>query len=329
MPIDPWNLAACCTMLSLAAGEASSPTAPDPTPWSLSARWENDKFDGTDRYYTNGASLTLIHAGAGWLAPLADLLPWDPGRRWVGYELGQIMVTPGDTRLPVPDPEDRPYAGILYAGITLHLVRGDSYDGLTLTTGVVGPLSLAEQMQTQVHRSISTDLPQGWDYQLRHEPILNLGYAHRRRYRLAGRPLGWGLEAIPSVSCAFGNVLTQVKLGGQARLGFNLPDDFGITLVRSMSHLPPVFSGTSSGPGVFLYGGLHGSLVLRNITLDGNTWQDSPRVSRTPFVPSAECGLAFSAQRVIASFSFVFIGSEFHDQRNSSAFGVLALTWGF
>ncbi|MCI0537478.1 MAG: lipid A deacylase LpxR family protein [Verrucomicrobiales bacterium] len=193
-----------------------------PREWSLSARWENDTFGGSDRFYTDGVSLSLAHTGRSWLDPVADWLRWGKGRRTVGYDFGQIMVTPSDTSLPVPDPNDRPYAGILYVRLSLHVERDNYYNGLKFITGVVGPWSLAEETQKQVHRWVGADLPQGWDYQLHNEPILNLVYEHRRKYRLLGTPRGLAVEALPVGNVMLGNVLAQGQLGGQFRFGYNI-----------------------------------------------------------------------------------------------------------
>ena len=86
------------------------------------------------------------------------------------------MITPSDTKRAIPDPTDRPYAGILSVGLTLHVEQSNSYHGLRLVTGVVGPAALAGDTQQEVHRHIGSDLPQGWDYQLDNEPILNPAY---------------------------------------------------------------------------------------------------------------------------------------------------------
>ncbi len=40
--------------------------------WSISVRWENDTFGGTDHFYTDGASLSVIHTGGGWLDSVAE-----------------------------------------------------------------------------------------------------------------------------------------------------------------------------------------------------------------------------------------------------------------
>ena len=118
-----------------------------PRDWAVSVRWENDTFGGTDRFYTDGVSVSVIHRGAGWLEGFADWLPWGDGQRSVGYDVGQIIVTSGDKLMAFPDPLDRPYAGALLAGLTLHVERGRCYHGLKLIAGVVGPWSFAEETQ--------------------------------------------------------------------------------------------------------------------------------------------------------------------------------------
>lgn len=315
----------------VAAGPESAP-GETPRQWSLSLRWENDTFGGSDRFYTDGASLSLAHTGRSWLDPVADWLPWGEGRRTVGYDFGQIMVTPSDTTLAVPDPNDRPYAGILYVGLSLHVERDNHYNGIKFITGVVGPWSLAEETQKQVHRWVDADSPQGWDFQLHNEPILNLVYEHRRKYRLLGAPHGLAVEALPVGNVMLGNVLTQGQLGGQLRFGYNLPDDFGTTLMRGMVHLPPPRPPADAAAphwSVYFFGGGNANFVLRNITLDGNTWKDSRSVDKEWFVPAAEVGMAVSIRRVTAAFAYVFWGREFERQKDYSEFGAFTISYRF
>jgi len=320
------------------AADATNAIAPaatagaEPWPWSVSARWENDTFGGTDRFYTDGVSLSLAYTGRNWLDPLADWLPWGQGRRTVGYELGQIMVTPADTTRAIPDPNDRPYAGLLYTALSLHVERDNTYHGLKFITGVVGPWSLAEETQKQVHRWIGDTLPQGWSHQLHNEPIFNLVYEQRRKYRLLGAAHGPAVEALPVGNVMLGNVLTQAQLGGQFRFGYNIPDDFGTTLMRGMVYLPPPRpSADAQAPkwGVYFFGGGNINLVARNITLDGNTWQDSPSVDKDWFVPAAEVGMAVSVQQFTAAFTYVFWGREFKGQKDYSEFGAFTVTYQF
>lgn len=298
--------------------------------WAVTVRWENDTFGGTDRFYTDGASLSVMHTGAGWLGFLADWLPWGSGRRCVGYDFGQVMITSGDKLMPVPDPKDRPYAGILFAGISLHVDEGNHYNGLKFITGVVGPLSFAEETQKEVHRWVGSDQPQGWDYQLHNESIFNLVYEHRRKYVLLGAQGGWCAEALPSGAVMLGNVLTQGQIGGQLRVGYRVPDDFGATLMRGMGHLPPARRATdpSENPrwGAYGYGGVHGNLVLHNITLDGNTWEDSRSVEKELLLPVAEVGLMLATGCWTTGFSYVFLGQEFEGQKDNAQFGAFTIS---
>jgi hypothetical protein len=301
--------------------------------WSVSLRWENDAFSGADRFYTDGASIAVAHTGPSWLDPVADRLPWGDGRRTVGYDAGQIMVTPSDTTLAVPNPADRPYAGILWFGLSLHVEKPHAYNGLKLLTGVVGPASLAEETQRLVHDILGNDYPRGWDHQLPNEPVFNLVYEHRQKYRLLGETDGMAVEVLPMGNLMLGNVLTQAQLGGQVRFGWRIPDDFGTTLMRGMVHLPPPAHDKNRPPwkdwGVYAYGGGNLNFVARNITLDGSTWRDSPHVDKEWFVPAAEVGLAVSSGRFLAGFSYVFWGREFKNQKDYTKFGAVTFTWLF
>lgn len=311
----------------------ASPLAGAKRQWSASVRWENDAFGGTDRFYSDGVALGITHTGPSWMDPLADWLPWGEGRRTVGYDVTQAILTPADTTRRVPDPNDRPYAGILAVGISLHVERSNSYHGLKFFTGVVGSWSLAEETQREVHSRMGNGQSQGWSYQLENEPILNLAYEYRHKFRIAGRREGWSSEALPSAAGMLGNVFTQGQIGGLARFGYNIPDDFGMTLARGMGQMPPPrrveSAKASSDWGFSIFGGGVATLVLRNITLDGNTFEDSPSVDKKHFVPAASVGMNVGNRRFLASFAYVFRGKEFKGQEDSSKFGAVTFSYFF
>lgn len=327
------SLALCCTVLvpfSIVFAETTSNELRErPRLWSVSVRWENDTFGGTDRFYTDGVSLSVAHTGRSWLDPLAAKLPtWlSGGRRTVSYELGQIMCTPSDIKVAVPDPNDRPYAGLLYAAVSFHFEQGNAYNGLKLITGVVGPWSLAEETQREVHRIVNAPIPQGWSYQLHNEPIMNLVLEHRRKFRLLGQADSFSAEFIPCVDLMLGNVLTQGEIGAQFRFGWNVPADFGATSMRGMVHLPPPHRMPAFG--LYVYGGAYAMGVARNITLDGNTWRSSASVDKEYFVPAAELGVGMGTRHFQAAFAYVFWGREFKGQPDHTEFGAFTLTYVF
>jgi len=311
----------------------SSPLNTDSRQWSASIHWENDTFGNTDRYYTNGISFALTHSGAGWMENIADCLPWGHGYSTIGYEITQAMITPYDKELTIPDPKDRPYAGIFLVGITLHVEQANSYHGIKLVTGVMGPSSLAKETQKEVHRHVNSAQPEGWDYQLGDEPVLNLVYEYRYKFRLKDKRHGWAIEALPIAGGCLGNLLTQGQVGGYLRVGYNIPDDFGSTLMRGIGHLPPPkYNGNSKSNSNWhfsFYSGCSVNMVLRDITLDGNTFKDSSRVDKNLFLPVVGFGIAIGNQYFINSFTYTFLGKEFKGQQEYSRFGAITFMYLF
>lgn len=197
----------------------------------------------SDCYYSNGVSLSFARCvdEDNILWPQMLRLPGldRPGLLGAGFDIGQVMVTPADTARPVPDPRDRPYAGLLFVGVSWQRLATDDYAALKLITGVVGPASPAEQTQKTVHRTFGVALPQGWDHQLRTEPILNAVYERRRRVGSWGDHDGWGGDTLLVGGAMLGNVLTQGYAQLQVRAGWRTPPDFGTSLIRGIGALPP------------------------------------------------------------------------------------------
>src|SRR5574340_1687935 len=117
-------IVACLQAASARA--VGSVAAPQPAEkrYTVSLRWENDVIARTDSNYSNGTSLTLSREGSG---PLGGIWKWfgvRTGRHVSGYEAGLLIVTPGDVRRTVPDPNDRPYAGLLYGALSTEVASG-------------------------------------------------------------------------------------------------------------------------------------------------------------------------------------------------------------
>jgi hypothetical protein len=171
---------------------------------------------------------------------------------------------------------------------------------------------------------------------LHNEPIINLAYEHRRKYRVLGRADGWAVEAIPVVGLMAGNLLIQGNVAGHVRLGYKIPDDFGTTLLRGMSELPPprwnpAGASTSmlSTLGFYVFGGVAGNFVLRDLTLDGNTFKDSPSVDKEWFVPTARFGVGVGNRRFLATFTYVYAGKTFKGHPSTAEYGALTFSYFF
>ena len=291
---------------------------------------ENDLVVDTDRHYTQGIKLGFFLRDNA-LPPLAkgfyeNFPEWGFNSKVgkFGYQIGQSMYTPANLQTTALLPEDRPYAGWLYTGFILHR-RGETgeakwptLESFELQLGVVGPWSLAEEAQTWVHQVRGFELPQGWDNQLHNEPGVELRYQRSVRFGATQlHPLD--IEFTPHAGFSLGNVEVTARIGGQVRLGFNLPDDCGIQNIDSLI--------TSAGGwsdrqwGVYVFAGADGRAVLYNTFLDGNLFHNSHSVDKEPLVGDFKAGFVFVLNRVELGYTYVFRTPEFTEQTTSDQFG--------
>jgi lipid A 3-O-deacylase len=323
---------ACCLLITPAFADDTDNSAQHQGHGAFTIQFENDIFFDTDQHYTNGVGLSYTTAPQD--APdiahdIADGLPWlfDGHNAEVraNYELAQDIFTPRRTGLVVPDPNDRPYAGYLYGGFTV-LSRTDTHlDQLELQAGVIGPASLAEDAQNWVHTIIGDRKAMGWHYQLRDEPGLELTYQRAIKIIPPASLLGLFFDIEPHYGAAVGNVYDYVNVGAMARVGINLPDDFGPprlepSLPGSNFYEPNDFS-------AYVFGGVDGRAVGRNIFLDGNSFEDSASVVKKPFVGDLEIGAAVAFNFARLSFTHVFRTKEFKTQQSADQFGSVNLTF--
>jgi len=300
---------------------------------ALSFVYENDAFNRSDVHYTNGVRVSWIPASSqtpNWAMKFARAIPWfpDDGEVLHGYSIGQSMFTSNDISQKNPPEDARPYAGWLYSSIGLGVETGLQLDQLVLTLGVVGPASMAEQTQELIHELLGAQQPKGWDHQLRNE--LGLMVSWQRSWRaLATRPIaGRQLDLTPHIGMTLGNVLTFANGGLTFRYGANLPLDYGPPRIQ------PGLAGTSSfvpaaGIGWYLFAGVEGRAVVRNIFLDGNSFRDSRSVDKKPLVGDLQFGGVLVWNRIRLSYTHVLRSREFKTQERRDNFGSVNLSLQF
>ncbi len=306
--------------------------------------FENDYFGGEDQHYTNGFKLSWVSGDLsdwgqeGWRQRVLESLPFvntPETQKNIGLAFGQNIYTPQDTSLAVPDPADRPYAGWSYLELSFISKTETVMDRVAIQAGIVGPKSFAEDTQRIVHEWLNESVPQGWDSQLKNEPGINL--IAERKWRLYGRTLGdtLGFDFIPHAGVSLGNVQTYANAGGLVRLGFNLPSDFGVDLIRGGGAVnAPV---DDEDPRVslkrnwsfFVFGGVDGRAVARDIFLDGNTFRDSPSVDKKNFVGDAYYGIGVILGTWQLTYTEAVRTIEFRGQDEKSFFGSVTLSKAF
>src|SRR5258706_2113153 len=288
----------------------SLPALADEAPARLAALTiENDFFAGYDHHYTNGMQAAFV------VSP-----------RTV-FAVGQRIYTPTNTDIADPDPRDRPYAGWLYAMVDRRLDTRGTIDHLTFSLGVVGPASLGRQVQNGVHRIIGDAESVGWSHQLHNEPTMMVGYERAWPAVLSGTLERQSFDVAPRVGGALGNVLTYANVGAVVRYGRNLPGDIPVTHIS----LGPPRDGYRGTPefGWYVWAGLDGRAVARNMFLDGNTFRDSPSVSRKPFGYDSQVGFALAWPSARVGFTFVQRSHEFDGQVGNDRFGQLAISFAY
>lgn len=320
--------------LALAGPAVATEPAANPHPkdrdGTLTFALENDIFAGQDDGYTNGVRMSYVSPEANipeWIDAMGDFMPFFPenGRsRWT-LDVGQSMFAPKDLTVAALQPNDRPYAGWLYGTVGLIADSGTTLDNLQLTVGMVGPASGAAETQRLVHKIVNADIPQGWGNQLQNEPGIVLSYEHKWRNVLEFTPFGLGVDFTPAVGGSLGNVYTHAAASAVVRLGYDLPSDYGPPMIRPNLPGSDFFIPTRT-LGWYVFGGVEGRVVGRNIFLDGNTFRDSHSVDKEILVGGVQAGAAITYGNTRLAYTHVFRTREFEQQVDNDQFGALTLS---
>jgi hypothetical protein len=231
----------------------------------------------------------------------------EPSDYYINFALVNQIFTPEDITKKELIVDDRPYAGWSFIETGFHKSTKDSLQSIYLQLGFVGPLSQAEEIQKYIHELTGSDLPQGWENQLKNEFGVNLRYVYNWRYSYDFDTFESAI--VPYVEGDFGNISIQGTGGITARVGWNIPKDFGMSTIA-----------TGSEAGISTYNNrqnrfakrwsfalnfnISGSAIARDIFLDGNTFVASHSVDKRYFVGSG--GLGFTARYKHFSLDYYF-----------------------
>jgi lipid A 3-O-deacylase len=319
--------------------------------WTLNLYVENDLFSETDQDYTSGIR-------ASWVSPdLQDYLddPSLPGwirkinrrltffhktrkglKRNVTFSIGQTIYTPEDWTRTDPIPDDRPYAGWLFASMGYQTRNDDQLDTLETRFGVVGPAAHGKEGQDFIHDLRGFEKFEGWHNQLRNEPGVVFLWEHKRKYKHLYNPNSrFGFDLIGHSGISLGNVRTYLNAGAELRLGWAIPDDFGTSALRpggdnstpDVIWDPRVTADRSWGAHVFV--SFDTRVVGRDIFLDGNTFKESASVDKETVVGDAAVGFSFIYRGAKFSYAHIFRTREFSEQDDSHSYGSLAFSYTF
>ncbi len=311
---------------------------------------ENDLWgSGKDSHFTHGTRFSYVSRNISsqcekespglWEAfrgGVQDLVPGilelDTSR--FSLILGQSIFTPEDITRRDLIFNDRPYAGWLYLGAGFITERPggwvDAFDNFEFDIGVVGPASLAEYIQEGWHDVIGTTDPEGWNNQLENEPGVLLTYERKwRLFRPDPESRGLGFDFMPHAGLALGNVMTYAAAGATLRVGVHLEADYGPPRIRPGVQGSDFFNEPKGAFGWYLFAGVEGRAVGRNIFLDGNTFEDGPSVDKKTLVGDLQVGLVVTLKRWRFAFTNIFRTDEFKGQTEADEFGSVSASYRF
>ena len=265
---------------------------------------DNDSYllQGSDNYYTDGLFLYYRHAlkvNGNDSAFLQNKI--------LGFEFGQKIFNPQSGVITDAKYVDRPFAGYLYIGSTLNfLYKNESNIKISAQLGVVGPSSGAEGVQNFVHNTFGFYHIQGWQYQIKNDPELNLSAEYNK---LLARTTGFDVSL--SAYTDLGTGFTGAGVGPMFRLGtFN-------QLFNSASTQSTAIAANRVAPlhqhEFFFYYKPQLNYVAYDATIQGGMFEthNNPgtlEVVQTsqPFVLSNQLGITYTSNRWILDFNAIY-----------------------
>ncbi len=293
----------------------------------LSIAVDNDLFNNTDRYYTNGIIIKYQSPSfAFW--KINSILPV-PEKNTIEYnslELHHCMFTPFTTKSPPLLKDDRPYASSLlmrFMRMAENAEKG-SIQKAYIDIGVIGQAALGSLMQKGVHASLPTnDAPLGWETQIANDLILNYNYEYIKKIFSIGHLHGYSCSSISA-----GTLVTDLSAGLGFKIGTNryfvkpLPDNFNNYIAAQKKNWD-----------ITLHSNFYYTLVGYNATLNGgllnkhNVYVLEPhQIKRLIF--NAEAKILISYRTYGISLAQYFISNEFKEGKNHT-WGQIGLNFEF
>lgn len=322
------------TTLLLLALIATSPVMAD----TLSLSWDNDLLTGEDKGYTNGLRFSYLHeadeADADCNLCLSrqasDRLAFLPGigaptnQHALAFSLRQLMITPQNIETDTPQYNDLPYVGYLSGEATLWSWNATGITGYTLSAGVVGPDSLAEETQKWVHGFTGSTNPNGWSYQLGTDWVGGGQIQHAHRIFRTGDVDEFQQDMNWLVSARASNFISNAQFGLRWRFGRNLPNNFlsDYAGLSSSVGMPGVLDAPGSGWSVFL--GILGEWVPYSYLEERS---GRYQYDQQPLVGHAGVGASWHTQTLHFSVSLRTTSSQDATNKDPLSFGTVSLVW--
>ena len=267
--------------------------------------YDNDFFSATDRYYTQGINLTLVH-------PIIRYSPisWsliklnEKALNYYGLIFTQDCFTPRSIRYDTINYLERPYAATFFVSHFLTSINSTKKTLLQtqVDLGFIGPCAKCEEEQKAIHKALVNIRPLGWENQVKTDVIIN----YRAKFE-KGLLIQKNFEFMANTSMRLGSLYTDLGLGLYMRLGFFSPyfNDLGLqkNAIKNKFKLYGVFK-------------INSKIVGYNATLQGGLF-DNKSVLTVPnnkvnrFVGDGLAGVVIAYKRLSLEYSKTILTPEF------------------
>ncbi|WP_153912527.1 lipid A deacylase LpxR family protein [Shewanella sp. TC10] len=295
--------------------------------------FDNDVIIGADGDYSSGfvvgwqSSMEQDFSNAGSFFQLQSALmfPQQSEQSLHGAKMYSRMWTPTEIAYDYPQPNERPYAGLL----ELESFTGQFSSSLAqknwLTLGVMGPASFAEELQTVVHKITGSTTPKGWDYQIENQVTFQLAYevdALLNRWQAFDNS-EWDISVFNHTMA--GNFRSQSSVGLTLRWGDDLAETFG-QLSSQAGHMGNYTSAANRYGSWQAYLRMQAGYRFNDLTIEGDLPYDSSLTIEHQQA-QANLGVIWAFPTWSVSWSFNFYSKEYEsDVDDWHGYGVISYT---
>lgn len=269
--------------------------------------YDNDFFNMTDRYYTQGIQLEYI-------SPIIEKNPvtklllrlGNNSQKHFGMSLEQNCFTPRSIRYDTLNTLERPYAATLF--LTHSLISIDTEKKRRLTTkldlGIIGPCAVCEEEQKGIHKALENIAPLGWEHQLKTDVIVNYSAFIEQNF-FSGKYF----QFIGLGDARLGTIYNDVSGGLMFRAGImnSYFQNLGVTKNTHVNKFQFYLTAKGKVKLVGYNATIQGGMFTRNMD---DLVISSDQVERAVYLFYGSAVLAY--KRVSIEYARVFITKEFH-----------------
>jgi lipid A 3-O-deacylase len=271
--------------------------------------YDNDYFTKADEYYTQGVTLELAHPAFKHFILSKLLLKPENTDIIYGLRLDAYGYTPTSIDSSTIFYGDRPYSANISLGTFATAV--DTVKKQTIaSTFIIGLMGQADGggfLQKELHELTGNSLPQGWQYQIRNDVILDYQvnyekelYAYQNMFLLNSTSL-----------LRVGTHNDKVSTGFNFMFG-NFNDRYRSVAKTATDHRKIQY---------YLYGQVLGSVIGYDASLEGGLFNRTSPYVISPsdisrFTFQADYGIVVSYRRIYAEYSQAFLTQEFNTGLN-------------